>query len=78
MSESPTPVWDGPTRFFHWALAILVLVAWLTAGEQMTVHRGAGYAILGLVAFRVWWGFAGVHGAVLAVCSRAFSDPGLS
>jgi cytochrome b len=59
MSESPTPVWDGPTRLFHWALAILVLVAWLTAGEQMTLHRGAGYTLLGLVAFRVWWGFAG-------------------
>lgn len=59
MAETPTPVWDGPTRLFHWALVILILVAWLTAGEQMALHRGAGYAILGLLAFRVWWGFAG-------------------
>ncbi|MFM8375161.1 MAG: cytochrome b/b6 domain-containing protein, partial [Phenylobacterium sp.] len=59
MSETPTPVWDGPTRLFHWALVILVLVAWLTAEEQMTIHRGAGYALLGLLAFRVWWGLAG-------------------
>lgn len=59
MSEPTTRVWDGPTRLFHWALVILILVAWLTAEEQMTVHRGAGYAILGLLAFRVWWGLAG-------------------
>ena len=59
MSEPTTRVWDGPTRLFHWALVILVVVAWLTAEEQMTVHRGAGYAILGLLAFRVWWGLAG-------------------
>lgn len=59
MSEPTTRVWDGPTRLFHWALVILIVVAWLTAEEQMTVHRGAGYAILGLLAFRVWWGLAG-------------------
>lgn len=59
MSETPTPVWDGPTRLFHWSLVVLILVAWLTAGEQMTIHRGAGYALLGLLAFRVWWGLAG-------------------
>ncbi|MCA6301043.1 MAG: hydrogenase, partial [Phenylobacterium sp.] len=49
MSETPTPVWDGPTRLFHWSLVVLILVAWLTAGEQMTIHRGAGYAVLGLL-----------------------------
>lgn len=59
MSEAPTRVWDGPTRLFHWALVILILVAWQTAEKQMTLHRGAGYALLGLLAFRVWWGLAG-------------------
>lgn len=59
MSETPTPVWDGPTRLFHWSLVVLVLVAWLSAGEQMTIHRGAGYALVGLLAFRLWWGLAG-------------------
>jgi cytochrome b len=59
MSETPTPVWDGPTRVFHWALVLLLIVAWVTAGEQMAIHRGAGYAILGLLAFRIWWGLAG-------------------
>lgn len=59
MSETPTPVWDVPTRLFHWSLVILIVVAWLTAEKQMTIHRGAGYAVLGLLAFRVWWGLAG-------------------
>ncbi|MFM1960678.1 MAG: hypothetical protein RL588_2195 [Pseudomonadota bacterium] len=59
MNETPTPVWDGPTRLFHWALVALLILAWVTAGEQMSLHRGAGYALLGLLAFRVWWGLVG-------------------
>jgi len=59
MNETPTPVWDFPTRLFHWSLVILVLVAWITAGEQMAIHRAAGYALAGLLAFRLWWGLAG-------------------
>jgi cytochrome b len=54
-----TPLWDGPTRLVHWAVAALILTAWLTAGKQMTVHRWAGYAVLGLMVFRLWWGVAG-------------------
>jgi cytochrome b len=54
-----TPLWDGPTRFVHWAIAILILTAWLTANHQMQVHRWAGYGVLGLLVFRLWWGVAG-------------------
>lgn len=52
-------VWDLPTRLVHWTLAVLVVVAWLTAGERMDIHRYAGYGILGLVVFRLYWGVAG-------------------
>jgi len=52
-------VWDLPTRLVHWALAVLVVVAWLTGGEQMNIHRYAGYGILGLVVFRLYGGVAG-------------------
>ncbi|MDP1618701.1 cytochrome b/b6 domain-containing protein [Phenylobacterium sp.] len=52
-------VWDLPTRLVHWALAVLVVVAWLTGGERMDIHRYAGYGILGLVIFRLYWGVAG-------------------
>lgn len=62
MSEpaaEPVRLWDGPTRIFHWSLVVLILVSWLTAGKQMDVHRLSGYAVLGLVVFRLWWGVAG-------------------
>ena len=52
-------LWDGPTRLFHWSLVVLILVAWLSAGEQMAVHKIAGYAVIGLVVFRVYWGLVG-------------------
>jgi len=61
MSHAPTrtALWDGPTRLVHWAVAALILTAWLTAGKQMAIHRWAGYAVLGLMVFRLWWGVAG-------------------
>ena len=61
MADLParTPLWDGPTRFAHWALAALILTAWLTAGKQMMIHRWSGYGVLGLMVFRLWWGVAG-------------------
>lgn len=55
-------VWDAPTRVFHWTLAILVVVAWFTGegeGSAAAVHRLAGAAIAGLLAFRIVWGFVG-------------------
>jgi len=52
-------LWDLPTRLFHWALVVLIGVAWWSGGEKMDIHRLAGYAIIGLVAFRLYWGFFG-------------------
>lgn len=55
-------VWDLPTRLFHWSLAAAVLVAVVTGqfgGDWMPVHGIAGQAIVGLVVFRVVWGFIG-------------------
>ena len=53
------PLWDLPTRIVHWALVVLLLVAWFTGGENMQLHRWTGYTILGLLVFRLWWGVAG-------------------
>ena len=50
-------VWDLPLRLWHWALAILVLVAWVTPNAYDRLHRLAGYAVIGLLAFRLVWGF---------------------
>jgi len=72
----PTLIWDFPTRLFHWALACSFAVAWLTAESDpwLAVHVFCGYLMLGLVAFRVVWGFAGSHFSRFA--SFGFSPKG--
>lgn len=59
----PTLIWDFPTRLFHWTLVICFAVAWFTAESDpwLAVHVFCGYLMLGLVAFRVVWGFVGSH-----------------
>ena len=56
------PVWDLPTRFFHWALAACVVGSIASAnigGNAFAWHFRFGYAILALLLFRVMWGFVG-------------------
>ena len=52
-------VWDLPLRLWHWALAICVLAAWFTPTVFDRLHRIVGYTVLGLLAFRLIWGFWG-------------------
>lgn len=52
-------VWDLPLRLWHWALAASVLAAWFTPTVYDRLHRLAGYAVIGLLAFRLVWGFWG-------------------
>lgn len=52
-------VWDPLVRIFHWSLVGAFATAWLTADELQPVHEIAGYAVAGLVAFRLVWGVAG-------------------
>ena len=52
-------VWDLPLRLWHWALAISVLIAWFTPTVYDGLHRIVGYAVIGLLAFRLVWGFWG-------------------
>jgi len=54
-------VWDAAVRLFHWALAALVLAAFLTAESDDTIgwHARAGIAVAGLLVFRVIWGVLG-------------------
>lgn len=63
-TAAPVRVWDLPTRLFHWALAICVIGAIITAhvgGDAMTWHFRLGYTIFALLAFRLVWGFVGGH-----------------
>ena len=53
-------LWDGPTRLVHWALVGLIGFAWWSGEtEHMEWHRWSGYAVLGLLAFRLAWGVWG-------------------
>jgi len=61
MSES-IKVWDILIRVFHWSLVIFFILAYLTGeGEGSTeeLHALAGYIIIGLLIFRIVWGFIG-------------------
>lgn len=61
-------VWDIPTRVFHWALALSFAGAFLTAETERyrDVHVALGYLMLGLITFRLVWGFAGTRYARFA------------
>lgn len=57
------PIWDLPTRLFHWLLVVAVLSSWLSHElEWIQVHQYSGYSVLVLVGFRLLWGMCGsVH-----------------
>ena len=56
-------VWDLPTRVGHWLLVASFAVAWLTGDseESRLVHVAAGYTMLAVLAFRIFWGVVGTR-----------------
>lgn len=55
-------VWDLPTRVFHWASALCVVGSFVTVkigGNAMVWHGRVGVTVVGLLAFRLVWGFVG-------------------
>lgn len=63
MASAPEGVrvklWDGPVRLVHWLLVGLISFSWWASEDHLNWHRWSGYAIIGLVLFRIYWGFAG-------------------
>ena len=56
-------IWDPVTRVWHWVLVLAVSVGW-SFGKFMNFdiiqwHFYIGYLVLGLMAFRILWGFIG-------------------
>ncbi|NVJ91727.1 MAG: cytochrome b/b6 domain-containing protein [Methylocystaceae bacterium] len=52
-------VWDGAVRLFHWSLVLSFIGAWISADDFEKIHIKLGYLIIGLVCFRIIWGFVG-------------------
>lgn len=62
-------VWDLPLRLFHWLLVGSLLASWITAQIGYDVrqyHMWLGFWMIGLLAFRVAWGFVGPRHARFA------------
>ena len=57
-------VWDLPTRLFHWSLVIGIALMYYTANfGHMRWHLYIGLFLLGLMIFRIIWGFFGSQSA---------------
>jgi cytochrome b len=55
-------VWDFPLRLFHWGLLVNIVGAIISAkAEVLWVHERFGLTVLGLIIFRIVWGFLGGH-----------------
>lgn len=55
-------IWDWPLRLFHWLLVLAVIGAYTTGklgGNLTDWHARFGSLILGLLVFRLIWGFIG-------------------
>ncbi|MEO1041435.1 MAG: cytochrome b/b6 domain-containing protein [Pseudomonadota bacterium] len=58
------PVWDILIRLWHWLLVVCLAGSWASAEfDRMQLHFWFGYGILGLMLFRVFWGFVGTRHA---------------
>lgn len=59
-------VWDVPTRLFHWGLVTVFVFQFISGDildDAMQLHFYGGYVALGLIVFRIIWGFVGSYHA---------------
>ena len=53
-------VWDALLRLTHWSFPLLIPAMWWTAeNSKWALHKRLGLVLLGLLVFRLVWGFVG-------------------
>lgn len=56
-------IWDPVSRLWHWVFALAVVINWLLGRfmsfDNIHWHFYGGFSILGLLLFRLVWGFVG-------------------
>lgn len=63
-TEKEVRVWDIFVRFFHWALVLSFMLAYLSSEDEwLGVHSFAGYTVLLLISLRLIWGLIGTRHA---------------
>lgn len=59
MEKQQVVVWDLGVRVFHWSLVALFTFSYFSGDELEELHAYSGYVIIGLLVFRLVWGFVG-------------------
>ena len=68
---STVQAWDPLLRVFHWSLVLAFTVAYASGEEWLALHVATGYAIGGLLVFRMVWGIVGPRHARFSDFVRA-------
>lgn len=59
-ASAAQPLWDIPTRVFHWSIVCCLPLSWWSAEQGLyDLHELTGYTVLVLVVTRIVWGFLG-------------------
>ena len=68
-------IWDLPLRLFHISLIFLVIGSILSAKlDMLNLHQYFGVAMLGLIFFRILWGFVGTYYSRFKSFNLSFTD----
>ena len=60
--DNQVKVWDLSLRVFHFILIILIIGSYISAKlDLLNIHQYFGVSILGLIFFRILWGFIGSY-----------------
>ena len=60
--DNQVKVWDLSLRVFHFILITLIIGSYISAKlDMLNIHQYFGVSILGLIFFRILWGFIGSY-----------------